>query len=62
MKQVENTTYRILLCGGNFLNAEGVVQQTVTREVLAYILLDKLDTKIGVVDALDLVANAGDCE
>ena len=54
-------TYSILLGNGNLLDSESVVEQTVAREVLAHVLLHELDTQIRVVDALDLVADTGDC-
>ena len=50
----------VLLGGGDLLDGEGVVEERVRGEVLADVLLDELDTKIGVVDALDLVADTAD--
>jgi hypothetical protein len=50
----------ILLGGGDLLDGEGVVEEGVRGEVLADVLLDELDTEIGVVDALDLVADTSD--
>jgi hypothetical protein len=55
-----NVTYRVLFGCGDFLNSEGIVKQTVAREVLTHIFLNKLDTKIRIIDTLDLVANARD--
>ena len=54
------TTYSIVLGSGDLLDGEGVVEQAMAREVLAHILLHELDTEIGVVDALDLVADTAD--
>ena len=54
-------TYRVLLRGRDLLDRESVVEQTVAREVLAHVLLDELNTEIGVVHALDLVADTRDC-
>ena len=51
-------TYRVLLRGGDLLDGERVVEEGVTGEVLAHVLLDELDTQVGVVHALDLVADA----
>ena len=47
----------VLLRGGDLLNSEGVVEERVAREVLRYVLLHKLDTEIGVVHTLNLVAD-----
>lgn len=55
-----NGTHRVLLCRGDLLNSKSVVEQAVAGEVLAHVFLDKLDTEIGVVDALDLVTDTGD--
>ena len=52
---------RVLLRRRDLLNRERVVEQTVAREVLADVLLDKLDTQVRVVHALDLVADTADC-
>ena len=57
----DSNTHSVLLRGGDLLDSKGVVEQAVAREVLAHILLDELDAQIGVVDALDLVADTGDC-
>ena len=54
------TTDSIPLGSGDLLDGEGVVEQAMAREVLAHILLHELDTEIGVVDALDLVADTAD--
>ena len=53
-------THSILLGRGDLLNGKGIVEQTVAREVLKNVLLDELNTQIGVVDALNLMANTGD--
>lgn len=50
----------VLLGGGHLLDGEGVVEERVRGEVLADVLLDELNTEIGVVDALDLVADTRD--
>jgi hypothetical protein len=50
----------ILLGSGDLLDGKGVVEQRVAGEVLANVVLDELDTQIGVVDALDLVADTAD--
>jgi len=50
----------ILLGGGDLLDGKSVVEQRVAREVLANVVLNELDTQIGVVDALDLVADTAD--
>ena len=55
-----NDTHRVLLRRGDLLNSKSVVEQAVAGEILAHVLLDKLDTEIGVVDALDLVTDTGD--
>ena len=52
---------RVLLRRRDLLNRERVVEQAVAREVLADVLLDKLDTQVRVVHALDLVADTADC-
>ena len=54
------TTDSIPLGSGDLLDGEGVVEQAMAREVLAHVLLHELDTEIGVVDALDLVADTAD--
>lgn len=54
---VENQV--VLLGGGDSLDGNGVVEQLGAREVLLDKLLDQLDTQIGVVAGLDLVANTG---
>ena len=51
---------RVLLRRGDLLDSERVVEQAVAREVLAHVLLHEFDTEIGVVDALDLMANTRD--
>lgn len=53
-------THCILLRRCDLLNSEGVVEKTVAGEVLLDVLLDELDTKIGVVNALDLVTDTTD--
>ena len=50
----------VLLRRRHLLDCERIVEQTVRGEVLADVLLDELDTKIRVVDALDLVADTRD--
>ena len=50
----------ILLRRRDLLDSERVVEQAVAREVLAHVLLHELDTEIGVVDALDFVADTAD--
>ena len=52
---------RVLLRRRDLFNRERVVEQAVAREVLAHVLLDKLDTQVRVVHALDLVADTADC-
>ena len=51
---------RVLLRRGDLLDSERVVEQAVAREVLAHVLLDELNAKVRVVDALDLVTNTRD--
>lgn len=50
----------VLLRGGDSLNSNGVVEQLGAGEVLLDKFLDQLDTEIGVVAGLDLVADTGD--
>lgn len=50
----------VLLGGGDGLNGDSVIEQLGAGEVLLDELLDELDTEIGVVAGLDLVANTGD--
>ena len=50
-------THSILLRSRDFLNRQSIIKKTVTGEVLLYIFLNKLDTKIGVVNTLDLVTD-----
>ena len=50
----------VLLGGGDSLDSDGVVEQLGAGEVLLDELLDELDTEIGVVTGLDLVADTGD--
>ena len=57
-KQVKSVTHCVLFGSRNFLNSEGIVKQAVAWEVLTHILLNKFDSKIGVIDTLDLVTNA----
>jgi hypothetical protein len=52
-------THSIFLGGGHLLNSKGIVKQTMAWEILTDILLDELDAKIGIIDTLDFVANAG---
>ena len=52
---------RILLRRRNLLDRECVVEQAVAGEVLVDVLLHQLDTKVGVVHALDLVTDTTDC-
>jgi hypothetical protein len=56
---VENQV--ILLGGCDSLDSNGVVEQLVAGEVLGHVLLDQLNTEIGIVAGLDLVADTGDC-
>jgi hypothetical protein len=56
---VENKV--VLLGRCHALDGQGVVEQLGAGEVLLDVLLDKLDTKIGVVAGLDPVADTGDC-
>ena len=51
----------VLLRGCNGLNSNGVVEELVGGEVLGNVLLDQLDTEIGVVAGLDPVADTGNC-
>lgn len=55
---VENEV--VLLGGRHRLDSKGVVEQLGAGEVLLDVLLDELDTEIGVVAGLDPVANTGD--
>ena len=57
---IQVIAHRILLRGSHLLNSEGVVEQAMAGEVLADVFLDKLDTKIRVVDTLDLVTDTRD--
>jgi len=50
----------VLLGGGYGLDSNGVVEQLGAGEVLLNELLDELDTQVGVVAGLDLVADTGD--
>ena len=52
---------RVLLRRRDLLDRERVVEQAVAGEVLAHVLLHELDTEIGVVHTLDLVADTADC-
>ena len=54
--------YGILLRRRHLLDRERVVEEAVAREVLAHVLLDELNTEIGVVHTLDLVADTRDCQ
>lgn len=51
----------VLLRRCDALNGKGVIEQLCAREVLLDVLLDELDTEIGVVARLDPVTNTGDC-
>lgn len=55
---VENEV--VLLGGGDGLDSQGVVEKLVGGELGLDVLLDKLDTEIGVVAGLDTVTNTGD--
>jgi hypothetical protein len=55
---VENEV--VLFGRGDRLNRKSVVEHLEAREILVDVLLDELDTKIGVVSGLDPVTNAGD--
>ena len=58
-----NVEDKVVLLGGcDGLDSNGVVEELVGGEVLGDILLDQLDTKIGVVAGLDLVTNSRDCK
>jgi len=50
----------ILLGGRDRLDRKRVIEELGAREVLLNVLLDKLDTKIGVVARFDSVADTGD--
>ena len=50
----------ILLGGGDLLDGNSIVEQRVAGEVLANVVLDELDTQVGVVDALNFVADTAD--
>ncbi|KAI6751769.1 hypothetical protein HG531_006465 [Fusarium graminearum] len=52
---VENEV--VLLGSGDSLNSKGVVEKLVAGEVVEDVLLNKLDTEIGVVSGLDTVTN-----
>ena len=54
---MSKVNYCILLRRRHLLNSEGIVEKTVAGEVLLDVLLDELDTKIRVVNTLDLVAD-----
>lgn len=51
----------VLLGCCDTLDSQSVVEQLCAGEVLLDILLDELDTEIGVVTGLDPVADTGDC-
>jgi hypothetical protein len=55
---IENQVVLLRCCDG--LDSKRIVEQLGAGEVLFDILLDKLNTKIGVVTGLDPVANTGD--
>ncbi|KAI6762874.1 hypothetical protein HG530_008854 [Fusarium avenaceum] len=50
----------VLLGGGDSLDGESVVEELVAGEVVEDVLLDQLDTEIGVVSGLDTVTDTGD--
>ena len=50
----------VLLGGGDSLDSQGVVEHFVAREIGQDVLLNQLDTEIGVVARLDTVTNTGD--
>lgn len=50
----------VLLGGGDGLDGQGVVEELVAGELGKDVLLDKLDTQIGVVAGLDAVTDTGD--
>lgn len=52
----------VLLRCCHALDGQSVVEQLCAGEVLLDVLLDELDSKIGVVTGLDPVADTGDCE
>lgn len=55
-----NVEDKVVLLGGcDGLNSNGVVEELVGGEVLGHVLLDQLDTEIGVVTRLDFVTNTG---
>ena len=56
-RKLNKVNYRILLRRRYLLNTEGIVEKTMAREVLLDVLLDELDTEIGIVNALDLMAD-----
>lgn len=58
-----NVEDEVVLLGCRYrLNSKRVVEQLGAGEVLLDVLLDELDTKIGVVAGLDSVANTRDCD
>jgi len=58
---MKSTTHGIFLRGGDLLDGKRVIEQTVAWEVFMNIFFNKFYTKIGVVDALDLVSNTANC-
>lgn len=56
---VEDKVVLLRCCDG--FDGEGVIEQLCAGEVLLDVLLDELDTEIGVVAGLDPVADTGDC-
>lgn len=56
----KSTAYRVFLRGSDFLDRKSIVQQAVAREMLVHVLLDEFDSEIRVVNALNLVTDAGD--
>src|SRR5436190_1675192 len=54
-------THGVLPGRRHLLDAQRVIQQTVTRKVLRDVLLDEFDTKIRIVHALDLMSYTRDC-
>jgi hypothetical protein len=51
-------THGIFFRGCNLLDAKRIIEQTVAWEVFVNIFFDKLYTKIGVVNTLDLVSDS----
>ena len=51
----------VLLGSCDRLDGQSVIEELGAREVLLDVLLDELDTEIGVVTRLDPVADTGNC-